>query len=570
MAVYDLSMIRLGYREAAFLPISLSRRIPCSSHRSVKWRGTVARFQSAKSSTSIKPMPSIAPAIVPLVESLESEKEFEEEEMVAILRNLPFPEWRGTFVKLCSSRRSVTAKKLLTLLRTREICGAESMDLLYAIVMTGLSRQSRSEDAMTLFQQLKQPGPMAFNAIVAVCARENQYQEAIEFLNQMRVAGYQPDNMSYSLVFQACAKKRAGVEVISKVCADIKREGLEMDSKLYNDVISAYCFAGDPDMALYYVELMQACDLCPDSRSYGALIERLVADRRINDAEGLYAEMKSKSLKVSLRAVNALLTAYTRLSLLEQVELLLQDAQEAGLNLTTFSYGLLIDAYSRAGRLEQAKAMFQTMKDANVPANAFIYSRLMVAYRNARQWDGAIRLLKDMYASNVKPNQYIFNILIDTYGKFGRLPQAMRAFAQMSKEGFEPDVVTWNSLIEAHCRASLLSEALDLLKEMEERGCPPSVHTYNIILNALGWNRKWKEMARLLDEMQSKGLNPNEVTYTTLVDIYGTSRRYREASDFLNQMKEEGLRPTTSVYCALANAYAKQVSIHFQLSCHRV
>jgi pentatricopeptide repeat protein len=581
MAV-DLSFLRLlciPSKElcAPVIPLSRSQRCastyPCNGHGRIvplKWlhgprRGaTVAQFDSGDS--SVKVLPSIAPDVVPLVEFLERAEEFSttSEELVASLRELQFPAWRGTFINLCASKRSVTARKLLTVLQTCNVCGAESIDLLCAIVITGLSKESRPEDAMLLFDQLKQIGgtlgPKAFNAIVGTCARENQHEEALELLDQMRSAGFQPDNVNYSLVFQACAKKLAGVVVIARVCADIRREGLEMDTKLYNDVIHAFCCAGDPDKALQYMDLMQACDLCPDVRSYTTLIETLVVARRIYDAEAAYAEMKSKSLKINLRTLNALLAAYTRHSLLEQVEQLLRDAEDSGLKLSTFSYGLLIDAYSRAGRLEQAKEMFQSMKNASVQANAFIYSRLMVAYRNARQWDGAIRLLKEMYASKVKPNQYVFNILIDTYGKFGRLPQAMRVFAQMNKEGVKPDVVTWNSLIEAHCRATLLSEALALLKQMQERNCTPSLHTYNIILNALGWNRRWKEMAVLLDEMQSKGLNPNEVTYTTLVDIYGTSKRYREASEYLNQMKEQGLQPTTSVYCALANAYAKQVS----------
>lgn len=579
MAV-DLSFLRLlciPSKELCAPAASLSRShrfastYPCNGYRKVvpvsgsRRGGIVAEFSSGES--SIKVLPSIAPAVVPLVEFLERPEEFSttsEEELVASLQELQFPVWRGTLMKLCGSKRSVTARKLLTLLQTCNVCRGESIDLLCAIVITGLSKESRLEDARLLFDQLREiggtPGPKAYNAIVGTCARENQYQEALELLDQMRSAGFQPDNVNYTLVFQACAKKRAGVDVISRVCADIKREGLEMDTKLYNDVIHAYCCAGDPDRALQYMDLMQACDLCPDIRSYTTLIETLVVGRRIDDAEAAYAEMKSRSLKINVRALNALLAAYTRHSLLEQVEQLLRDAEGAGLKLSTFSYGLLIDAYSRAGRLEQAKAMFQNMKDASVQANAFIYSRLMVAYRNARQWDGAIRLLKEMDANNVKPNLHVFNILIDTYGKFGRLPQAMRAFAQMDKEGVKPDVVTWNSLIEAHCRASLLPEALALLKQMQERDCTPSLHTYNIILNALGWNRRWKEMAVLLEEMQSKGLNPNEVTYTTLVDIYGTSKRYREASEYLDQMKEQGLRPTTSVYCALANAYAKQVS----------
>lgn len=566
--VISVTSLSSSYRSSTTHPRYVHRnRVPLNflSIKCVRQGVTVAQLNSGNS--GIMASPTIAPAIVPLVELLESTPEPSTnsvEELLSSLRGLQLPEWRGTFIKLCTSKCSVTTRKLLTLLISSAVCDSETIDLLSAIAITGLSKESRVEEAMLLFDQLKQlgvsPGPMAYNAIVGTCAREDRLETALELMNQMRGSGFQPDNVNYTLVFQACAKKRVGVDVISRVCANIEQEGLEMDTKLYNDVINAYCRAGDPDKAFQYMGLMQACDLVPDVRSYSSLIETLVVVRRLDDAEAAYAEMKSKSYKINLRTLNALLSAYTRKSLLEQVEKLMQDAEDAGLKLSTFSYGLLIDAYSRAGRLDQAKAAFHNMKVENVPANAFIYSRLMVAYRNARQWDGTIRLLKDMYASNIKPNQFIFNILIDTYGKFGRLPQAMRTFAQMDKEGFKPDVVTWNSLIEAHCRAGLITEALDLLKQMQERECVPSLHTYNIILNALGWHNRWKEMALLLDEMRFKGLDPNVVTYTTLVDSYGTSKRYREASEYLKQMKSQGLQPSTSVYCALANSYAKRVS----------
>lgn len=201
------------------------KRVPLGlwSMKCVGQEGAAAQLNTGN--FGVRAPPTITPAIVPLVELLETAPEPSAsivEELFPSLQGLQLPEWRGTFIKLCASKRSVTA----------------------------------------------------------------------------------------------CAKKRAGVDVITRVCADIEQEGLEMDTKLYNDVINAYCRADDPDKALQYMGLMQACDLVPDVRSYSSLIETLVVARRVDDAEAAYAEMRSKSYKINLRTLNALLTAYTLKSLL--------------------------------------------------------------------------------------------------------------------------------------------------------------------------------------------------------------------------------------------------------------
>lgn len=90
---------------------------------------------------------------------------------------MPFLEWWGMFLKMCTSRHFVLAQKLFILLRVRNFCDDESMELLCAIMITGLSRKRRVEYVVFFLKQLEElggsPGPMAFNAIVGLCAQEN-------------------------------------------------------------------------------------------------------------------------------------------------------------------------------------------------------------------------------------------------------------------------------------------------------------------------------------------------------------------------------------------------------------
>jgi hypothetical protein len=78
------------------------------------------------------------------------------------------------FLKMCTSRHFVLAQKLFILLRAWNFCSDESMDMLCAIVITGLSRERRVEYVVFFFEQLEEVsgslGPMAFNAVVGLYA----------------------------------------------------------------------------------------------------------------------------------------------------------------------------------------------------------------------------------------------------------------------------------------------------------------------------------------------------------------------------------------------------------------
>lgn len=197
--------------------------------------------------------PTIAPEVTPLLKLLETEDCTKEDlqGLAESLRILDQVVWRDALIKLCGSKQTDMAGKLLTWLQAHRVC--DSYDLLQSVVIHGLSKEKRLTEAFNLVDKLKLQGgtlgPMGYNGMVAACARQFRIQEAMEFLAQMREAGYQPDAVNYTLVFQACSKKRVSMDLIEKICEDIQREGLEMDTKLYNHFINACCKAGDPDRA---------------------------------------------------------------------------------------------------------------------------------------------------------------------------------------------------------------------------------------------------------------------------------------------------------------------------------
>lgn len=479
-------------------------------------------------------------------------------------QNIPDWQWRFALKRLCETRKTDIACRLLRWLHS-ENNFLESYDIAFSIVVNGLSKEGRVKDAFQLVELLatdEQWLPMATcNALIEACARNGLAEKSLELLNRMRQHGLQPDNVTYSVVIQGCTKAKLDLGTMLKIYDDMKTEKLEVDGKLYNDLIVACAIGCDADRAFFFMERLQAGGFEPEMKAFMALIQVLGQCGRTTEAEAIFEEMKVFGFVPNVRAYNALLAAFTRKGLMRQAEQVVQAIQMAGLNLNERSYGLLIDAYARAGRLEQAMCIFESMKVVGVKPNAFIYSRLMSMFRDTGQWEGSIEMLREMQEEGIPPNKHVYNIIIDTYGKNGQLEAALRVFENMKAENVPRDVVTWNSLIEACCKAERFAQVPALYKRMQEDGHSPSAHTFNILINHLGSHGDWETVEDFLREMQNMGIVKNEVTYTTLVDLYGRSGRFQDAVRCFESMQAGGVKPNSAVFCALANAYAQQVCL---------
>ncbi|KAL2650056.1 hypothetical protein R1flu_018184 [Riccia fluitans] len=498
--------------------------------------------------------------VAPLVKQLEEEGRIQLNSEESF-QNIPDWQWRFGLKRLCESKKTDIACLLLKWLH-HENRFSGSSDIPFSIVVNGLGKEGRLNDAFLLVELLKTdvvwlPTATA-NSLIEACSRNGEIEKSLELLERMRKHGMQPDNVTYSIIIQGCTKAKLELTTMLKVYEQMQNERLEIDGKLYNDMIVASAVGNDPDRAFFFMEKLQAGGYVPEMKSFMSLIQVLGQSGRTTEAEAVFEEMKVSGFVPNTRAYNALLAAFARKGMMKQAEQIVTAIKEAGLYLNERSYGLLIDAYARAGRLEQAMNIFRGMKDAGMKPNAFIYSRMMSMFRDTGQWEGSILMLREMQEEGIPPNKHVYNILIDTYGKNGQAEAARKVFDKMKSENIERDVVTWNSLIEACCKAEKFSEVPELYRKMQEDGHPPSAHTFNIIINHFGAQGDWDMVEKFLQEMQILGIVRNEVTYTTLVDLYGRSGRFQEAVDWLEDMKASGMKPGSAVFCALANAYAQE------------
>lgn len=473
-------------------------------------------------------------------------------------RAVPGPLWHAWLKSLCSSSDSVgLAYNVVCWLEKHKLCF--SYELLYSILIHALGRSEKLYEAFLLAQRQKLT-PLTYNALIGACARNGEFEKALNLMSKMRHDGYPSDFVNYSTIIQALTRSNnIDTPLLHKLYTEIEGDKIELDSKLYNDIIVGYAKAGDPSRALHFLAMAQSYGLSPKSSTLIAIMSALGSSGRTAEAEAVFEEIKDMGLQPRTRAYNALLKAYVRAGSLKDAESIVSEMERSGVAPDELTYSLLMDAYGQEGRWESARIVLKEMEASNVQPSAYVFSRILASYRDKGEWQKSFQVLREMKSCGVRPDRHFYNVMIDTFGKYNCLEHAMDTFEKMLSEGIKPDNVTWNTLIDCHCKSGKHDRGEQLFYEMQDKGFAPCIATYNIMIHSLGVQERWEEMKRLFTKLKSLGLLPNAVTYTTLVDVYGMSGRFDDAMECLEIMKSGGLKPTSTMYNALINAYAQKV-----------
>ncbi|KAI5665136.1 hypothetical protein M9H77_24459 [Catharanthus roseus] len=120
-----------------------------------------------------------------------------------------------------------------------------------------------------------------------------RFDEAEKVVETMRNAGYEPDNITYSqLVYGLCKAQR--LEEASKLLDTMEEEGCVPDIKTWTILIKGHCDANEVDKALLCFAKMVEKEFEADADLLDVLLNGFLSQRRVVGAYSLLKEMVSK------------------------------------------------------------------------------------------------------------------------------------------------------------------------------------------------------------------------------------------------------------------------------------
>ena len=318
------------------------------------------------------------------------------------------------------------------------------------------------------------------NAILKDLERSSD-SKTMRFFEWMRENGKLKGNVgAYNLALRVLGRRGDwdGAEtMIQGMSGD---SNCQVDFRVYNTLIYACYKQGHVVLGTKWLRLMLENGVQPNVATFGMLMSLYQKGWNVVEAEFAFSQMRSIGITCQ-SAYSAMITIYTRMSLYDKAEEVIDFIQEDKVTLNSENWLVLLNAYSQQGKLQEAE-----------------------------------RVLLSMQNSGFSPNIVAYNILITGYGKSSNMDAAQSIFRNLQSVGLEPDESTYRSMIEGWGRAENYKEAEWYYHELKGLGFKPNSSNLYTMIHLQAKYADEEDAARTLDDMMKMGCQYSSVIGTLL------------------------------------------------------
>ncbi|EPS60295.1 hypothetical protein M569_14504, partial [Genlisea aurea] len=420
------------------------------------------------------------------------------------------------------------------------------------------------DSAKKVFDEMPDKNSVTWTLIITRFAQLGCPEEAIELFLDMVIAGFQPDQYTFSSCLSACAELGSAavgrqlhswaikngsisdvcvgcslVDMYVKSCLNgsVAESRKVFDAMLEHNVMSWTAIitgcaqnGGLPDEALrLYCRMMTEGTVKPNHFTFSAVLKACGDLFNPRLGEAIYGQ----SVKLGFATVNcvgnSLISMYTRNDRMDEA----RRAFEFLVHKNLVSYNALIDGYSKSTDSHEAFDLLNRVETSEFGIDAFTFASLLSgaasigAVGKGEQLHG--RLLKSGFESDL----CVSNALISMYTRCGDLRSGFKIF-----DGIENrNIVSWTSIITGCAKHGFAETALELFHRMTETGIRPNDVTFVSILSACSHaglvEEGWKYFRSMSED---HGMAPKVEHYACMVDILSRSGHLDRAMRFIDTM----------------------------------
>jgi len=474
-------------------------------------------------------------------------------------------------------------------------------------------KEGNLQDAIKMFDALKQPNALVYNSLIDACVQSNDMSSALKYFSETKAKSL-ADVVSYNIVIKghlATGNSRAAQLLLG----EMRVAGLSAGLITYHSLLNAKVQVGDSREAWRLIEELKAAGLVPNAVTCSILLKVFVRPCHAHDlcrAMDLIESMQSPMDEVLFASVAEACIRTGRLDLLSQR--MRKYSQTDGLRgLTAPTYGSMIKAYGQAQDVEQVWVLWHEMskrqvrptsitlgcmvealvvnncsdeawslvrkiaddKDDKALLNTVIYSTILKGFAMAKRADRLMALYEEMRAKDIPCNTITYNTMLNAFAKCGDMHKVPKLLEDMktAQPPVEPDIVTYSTMVKGFCAAGDVDRGMKLLHDMKEDGkLIPDEVMFNSLLDGCARQHRLDDALKLLDDMKHAGVSPSNYTLSIMVKLLGRGRRLNQAFSMVKTVcQEHGFRANVQVYTCLIQACfhnrqtAKALALHDQV-----
>ncbi|XP_051185375.1 pentatricopeptide repeat-containing protein At1g18485 [Lolium perenne] len=386
------------------------------------------------------------------------------------------------------------------------------------------------EKACTVFEKIKAPNVVSWNAMVANLVQNGAEVEAFRLVIKMQNDGERPNSITLVNVLPACSRL-ASIKLGKQIHAWSIRTGLTFDLFISNALIDMYAKCGQLTSAQNIFDLSEKDDV-----SYNTLILGYSQSPWSFKSLNLFKQMRSVGVEYDAISFMGALTACTNLCAFKQGKVIhgvlvrrlqsnhpflensLLGLYTKGAMLDTASkifnrmtqkdvasWNTMIMGYAMQGQIDVAFQLFDLMKDDGVNYDHVSYIAVLSACSHGGLVESGKKYFSQMLAQNLEPQQMHYACMVDLLGRAGQLTESVEIILDMP---FHANSDVWGALLGAcriHGNIELAQYAAEHLFELK----PEHSGYYTLLINMYAEAGRWNEANKIRTLMKSRKVQKN-------------------------------------------------------------
>ncbi|MCO5606374.1 hypothetical protein L7F22_060562 [Adiantum nelumboides] len=405
----------------------------------------------------------------------------------------------------------------------------ENDDMVWTAAISMYGKCGDMENALKLFEQLKEPSVVSWTALMAGYAQHGQSKEAFEIFDKMQQNGIVPNEVTFVCILDAYNSQ----DILDKaklMHACIKHSGFETNLVVGTALVKMYGNCGSPTDARALFDVMPQRNLV----SWNTMLSVYAQHGFGKDAFRLFSLMLRQGVTLNRVSFISMLSVCADEGALFEGTWMHDQVVRRGYFEDVVVGNALLDMYTKCGQVNAGRNMFERLSERTVVS----WNTMIPAYAYHGHGKEVLPMLRRMKKDGVHPNLATFKVILSACGHAGLVDEAHACLNAMN-EIFEQkaDRELYDRVIDLLGRTGRLDEVEDKISSMPLQ---PSLMSWLILLGACSSQadlERGEHIANQVFEMVPECTAP----YVILSNMYVGAGRYSDAERLLSRMKAKGL-----------------------------
>eukprot|EP01127_Copromyxa_protea_P005960 TRINITY_DN15782_c0_g1_i1.p1 TRINITY_DN15782_c0_g1~~TRINITY_DN15782_c0_g1_i1.p1 ORF type:complete len:772 (-),score=144.88 TRINITY_DN15782_c0_g1_i1:19-2061(-) len=292
---------------------------------------------------------------------------------------------------------------------------------------------------------------------------------------------------------------------------------IEVNTKTFNQMYHTLVHTRGVDLMPHVEKRMRILRVRPDSKTYAPLFEWYLKTRNEKKLLAIIHMMDTKNIQIMYQNCVDALELFATLDrgsspseeAIEAIFILFSHLDKIGFAAPLWSYNTLLQIFTRWSLAQEVEKVLDHMKKNDVMPDVETYNILILMYAQQCDLKQVDATYERLLNSGITPNERTFHVIARLCQNLGNTQALMTAGQKMVHENGIPVTITiLNQYVKVMAQEGNFESVMTILQKMSGKGIQPNIETFGCIVKYLHEEGNKKALKDMGWMMQQRGIAP--------------------------------------------------------------